>query len=131
MLWQPGRASRRRAIGRWRPHGCGGRTRRPYAHGRLDLVEVQFEPDGRIVLVQPGTTLLAASRAAGVEILTGCARGMCGTDAVFVAGGGEGVEPPADPERSTLERMGLDQGFRLSCSARVRAGVVRVQLGAF
>jgi len=97
----------------------------------VDLVEVQFEPVGRIVLVAPGTTLLAASRAAGVEITTGCTRGMCGTDAVKVAADADGLQPAADPERSTLERMGLDPAFRLSCSARVHRGVVRVQLGAF
>ena len=97
----------------------------------MDLVEVQFQPAGRIVLVQPGTTLLAASQAAGVEIATGCTAGLCGTDAVRVAAAADGVEPPAAAERSTLERMGLDPAFRLSCSARVRRGVVQVELGAF
>lgn len=97
--------------------------------GRVHLVEVQFEPAGKVVFVSPGTTLLAASAAAGVEIACGCRRGMCGTDAVKV--GGDGLEPAAEPERSTLERMGLEPGFRLSCSARVTAGVVRVQLGEF
>lgn len=95
----------------------------------MHLVEVQFEPVGKVVFVSPGTTLLAASSAAGVEIACGCRRGMCGTDAVKVSG--EGLEPPTDPERSTLERMGLEPGFRLSCSARVRTGVVTVRLGEF
>jgi ferredoxin len=103
--------------------------RRTYA-GRVALVEVRFEPAGKMVLVAEGTTLLAASRAAGLDIATGCTRGMCGTDAVRVTGA-DGLEPPLDQERSTLERMGLDAGFRLSCSARVRAGVVAVDLGAF
>lgn len=98
--------------------------------GRVDLVEVQFEPAGKIVFVSPGTTLLAASAAAGVEIACGCRRGMCGTDAVKVEPGA-GLQPATDPERSTLERMGLEPGFRLSCSARVAQGVVKVHLGAF
>jgi nitrite reductase (NADH) large subunit len=110
-------------------HGSGPSG--AYAAADVGLVEVQFQPVGRIVLVAPGTTLLAAGRAAGVEIATGCERGMCGTDAVRVAAGGDGMTPAADPERSTLERMGLDPAFRLSCSARVRSGVVRVELGAF
>jgi ferredoxin len=97
----------------------------------VNLVEVQFEPAGKVVLVAPGTTLLAASQAAGVEILTGCGRGMCGTDAVCIAAGAEGLQPASEPESSTLERMGLDPSFRLSCSARVERGTVRVQLGAF
>ena len=95
----------------------------------MHLVEVQFEPVGKIVFVSPGTTLLAASTAAGVEIACGCRRGMCGTDAVRVHG--DGLEPAVEPERSTLERMGLDADFRLSCSARVKGGVVKVSLGDF
>ncbi|MGE3174664.1 MAG: 2Fe-2S iron-sulfur cluster-binding protein [Planctomycetota bacterium] len=94
------------------------------------LVEVQFEPSGVAVMVQPGTTLLEASRQAGLDLAFGCTRGMCGTDAVR-AGPDDGLEPAADPERSTLERMGLEPGFRLSCSARVRSGVVRVELDRF
>lgn len=97
---------------------------------RVALVEVQFEPAGKVVLVAEGTTLLAASRAAGVEIACGCTRGMCGTDAVHVDPPAA-LDPPVDPERSTLERMGLDPEFRLSCSAKVRAGVVRVDLDRF
>lgn len=105
--------------------------RRVYASPTVDLVEVQFEPVGKVVLVAPGTTLLAASQAAGVEIMTGCGRGMCGTDAICVTAGAEGLAPASEPECSTLERMGLEPAFRLSCSARVQRGVVRVQLGAF
>jgi ferredoxin len=96
----------------------------------VNLVEVQFEPAGKIVFVRPGTTLLAASEAAGVEIACGCCRGMCGTDPVR-AEPQDALAPPTDPERSTLERMGLDPAFRLSCSARVERGVVKVELGRF
>jgi ferredoxin len=97
----------------------------------VGLVEVRFEPVGKVVLVQPGTTLLQASQLAGVEIATGCTRGMCGTDAIAIDGGADGLEPPGPDERGTLERMGLATGFRLSCSARVQRGAVRVALGAF
>lgn len=97
----------------------------------VDLVEVRFEPPGKVVLVRPGTTVLQASRLAGVEIATGCTRGQCGTDAVQVAGSADAMEPPGDAERGTLERMGLPPGFRLSCSARVRRGVVQVGLDVF
>ena len=96
----------------------------------VDLVEVRFDPAGRFVLVAPGTTLLAASQKAGVEIAFGCTRGMCGTDAVAVEPPGA-LEPPDATERSTLERMGLQSPFRLSCSARVRTGVVHVACDRF
>lgn len=92
------------------------------AGGREVLVEVRFEPAGRTVWVRPGDTLLHAAGLAGVDIATGCTRGDCGTDAVRVVRGGDAVEAAAAGERATLERMGLDDGFRLSCSARLRAG---------
>jgi len=93
----------------------------------MDLVEVCFVEAGRTVFVQAGTTLLAAAAMADVEILTGCTRGMCGTDAVRVriAGAGD-LEAPADHEAGTLQRMGLGPDCRLACSARVRAGRIEV-----
>ncbi|MBK9129943.1 MAG: (2Fe-2S)-binding protein [Phycisphaerales bacterium] len=95
------------------------------------LVEVQFEPAGRRVLVPPGTTLLAASRLAEAEIHSGCTRGDCGTDPVQIRSGADGLAPAADGERATLERMGLPDGFRLSCSAQVVAGTIVVDTEAF
>lgn len=93
----------------------------------MDLVEVRFAVAGRSVFVQPGTTLLAAAGLAEVEILTGCTRGMCGTDAVRVAcAPADALEPPAEHERGTLERMGVGGDCRLACSARVRSGRVDV-----
>lgn len=94
----------------------------------MTLVEVRFEPAGTAAMVRPGTTLLEASLAAGLDLAFGCRRGMCGTDAVRIAGGGEGLEPPGATERGTLERMGLDGTYRLSCSARVCSGPVCVDL---
>jgi ferredoxin len=111
--------------------GRSGDATKPYDPPCVKLVEVQFEPIGKVVFVSPGTTLLAASEAAGVEITTGCTRGMCGTDAVCIEDGGDGLQPAVLPEVATLERMGLDPRFRLSCATRVQHGVVRVRLGAF
>lgn len=93
----------------------------------MDLVEVHFAGPGKTVFVQPGTTLLAAAGLAGVEVLTGCTRGMCGTDAARVhLDRADALLPAADPERSTLERMGLAAGCRLLCSARVQCGRIEV-----
>ena len=97
----------------------------------MSLVEVRFEPDDRTVWVRPGATLLEAAEAAGVDILTGCTRGMCGTDAVRIQAGGQGLQDPEEHERGTLERMGLSGDFRLSCSARVVAGPIAVETDAF
>lgn len=93
----------------------------------MDLVEVRFRGPGKTVFVQAGTTLLAAAGMAGVEIVTGCTRGMCGTDAVRVVTEPENaLEPPSAVEAGTLDRMGVPPGCRLACSARVRVGVVEV-----
>jgi ferredoxin len=98
----------------------------------MDLVEVHFAAADKRVFVQPGTTLLAAAGLAGVEIMTGCTRGMCGSDAVRVrADRDDALEVPADHDRGTLGRMGLSEGCRLACSARVRSGAVEVLGDAF
>lgn len=94
----------------------------------MDLVEVHFTAAHKTVFVQPGTTLLAAAHLAGVDWPTGCTRGMCGTDAASLATSApDALEPPADPERSTLARMGIPADCRLLCSARVRRGRVEVR----
>jgi ferredoxin len=93
----------------------------------MDLVEVRFPLQAKFVLVQPGTTLLAAAELAGVELLTGCRRGQCGTDAVRVAVSDvDALFAPEDGEAGTLSRMGVSSDCRLACSARVRCGVVDV-----
>jgi ferredoxin len=93
----------------------------------MDLVEVHFAAAGKTVFVQPGTTLLAAAALAGVDVLTGCTRGMCGTDAARVCfDRDDALVPAVDPERSTLERMGLAVGCRLLCSARAQCGRIEV-----
>lgn len=97
----------------------------------MALCEVRFEPGDVPVWVQPGATLLAAAEAAGVDIMTGCEQGMCGTDAVRIAAGADCLEPADEHERGTLERMGLGAEFRLSCSARLRGGPVHVDIAAF
>jgi ferredoxin len=94
----------------------------------MDLVEVRFVGPDKTVFVQPGTTLLAAAALAGVDVMTGCTRGMCGTDAATVVGDRpDALQDAAEPERGTLERMGLGGGCRLLCSARVRCGRVEVR----
>jgi adenylate cyclase len=94
----------------------------------VDLVEVRFLPSGASVFVQPGTTVLEASRLCGVDIATGCERGQCGTDVVRIAGS---IAPPGPAEQATLLRMDLPAACRLSCSARVCAGAVSVDLAVF
>ncbi|MHC4076859.1 MAG: 2Fe-2S iron-sulfur cluster-binding protein [Planctomycetota bacterium] len=97
----------------------------------LEMVEVHFAPAGAKAWVQSGITILAASEAAGVEIITGCAQGMCGTDPVRIAEGAGGLSEPEEHEQGTLERMGLATEYRLSCSAKILSGPVFIETDAF
>jgi len=92
----------------------------------MNLVEVHFAQDDRTVLVQPGTTLLEAAEMAGVDVMVGCTRGMCGTDAHRVEAPDDALDVAGDDERGTLERMGVVEGCRLLCCAKVLAGKVTV-----
>ncbi|HIE69613.1 MAG TPA: (2Fe-2S)-binding protein [Planctomycetes bacterium] len=92
----------------------------------MNLVEVHFAEADKTVFVQPGTTLLAASELAGVEIMTGCLRGMCGTDAHRLTAESDALEPCEEHERGTLDRMGVGEDCRLLCSAKVRSGKITV-----
>lgn len=83
------------------------------------------------MLVQPGATLLAAGEVAAVDIACGCRRGMCGTDALRVVAEPGCLSGPEAHEQGTLDRMGLGDGYRLGCSARLIRGVVRVLLDDF
>ena len=95
------------------------------------LVDVHFEPGGKTARVEAGATLLDAAEAAAVDIAVGCTRGMCGTDLVRIVAGRGGLAEPAEDERGTLERMGLSDEYRLSCSARVNSGPITVQINGF
>lgn len=92
----------------------------------MNLVEVHFAEADKTVFVEPGTTLLAAAEMAGVEIMTGCTRGMCGTDAHRVEAQPGALAAAEDPEMGTLDRMGVGSDCRLLCSAEVREGRVIV-----
>jgi ferredoxin len=95
------------------------------------MVEVVFDPGGIRIWVRPGSSILAAGEAAGIEIIHGCTEGMCGTDPVQILSGTDGLSDPEEHETGTLERMGLSSEFRLSCSARVLSGPVHVKTDAF
>ena len=94
------------------------------------LIEVEFRPGSQRVWFRAGVTLLEAAEGAGVDILTGCTRGMCGTDPVRVLDGAAGLQSASDHEAGTLERMGVAAPeYRLACSARLAGeGPIVVEL---
>ncbi|HLY48162.1 MAG TPA: FAD-dependent oxidoreductase [Solirubrobacteraceae bacterium] len=81
--------------------------------------EVRFAPTGPRVVVPTATTLLEAAERAELPVEAGCRMGVCGADPVAVLDGGQRLSPLGADERSTLERLGLSEGCRMACCARV------------
>jgi ferredoxin len=82
--------------------------------------EVRFEPSGRLVRVETGTSLLEAARRAGLPVASACgADGICARCGMRILEGGDSL-PSAEPrEIQIAERNRIDSGLRLSCFVRV------------
>ncbi|MBI2878313.1 MAG: DUF4445 domain-containing protein [Candidatus Rokubacteria bacterium] len=80
----------------------------------MGKVEITFLPAGRAVPVEPGTAILKAAHAHGVEITATCGgRGRCTSCRVkFVAGP---VPPPTIMDQLQLGDDLLREGYRLAC----------------
>ena len=87
----------------------------------MPLARVVVQPVGRQIDVPCGSTVLAAVRAAGLELVSVCGgRGLCGSCRVTAWGG---LEPPTGQERELLTAAELAAGARLACQAAVSADV--------
>ena len=87
----------------------------------VPLARVVVQPVGRQIDVPCGSTVLAAVRAAGLELVSVCGgRGLCGSCRVTAWGG---LEPPTGQERELLTAAELAAGARLACQAAVSADV--------
>lgn len=76
-------------------------------------------PEGRRVAVEVGTTVLEASRLAGIPHASVCGgRGRCSTCRVRVLQGLEGLPLPTPGELRVLQRVGADPHVRLACQIR-------------
>ncbi len=76
--------------------------------------QVDFEPIGRRVAVEPDTTLLEAAQHAGVLLTAICGgEGSCGHCIVRVMRGS--VSPPTRTEEAELGRDKIAAGWRLAC----------------
>jgi ferredoxin len=81
---------------------------------------VLVKPSGKVIVVEPGQTILEAALAAGINWPYGCAHGMCGAcKARLLAGQVDMGETSSfalfDDERA--------EGFILTCSARPTSDV--------
>ena len=83
-------------------------------------VRVRY-PDGTVVAIAPGMSVLEASRSAGIPHASVCGgRGRCSTCRVRVGDGLEGLPGPAPDEARILVRIAADHGVRLACQLRPR-----------
>jgi adenylate cyclase len=90
---------------------------------RRGLVRIGY-PDGRVVEVTPGTSVLEASRLAGIPHASVCGgRGRCSTCRVRVRGDIRSIDPPAEDELRVLRRIGATSNVRLACQLRPRGAV--------
>ncbi|OLP62328.1 adenylate cyclase [Xaviernesmea oryzae] len=81
-------------------------------------------PDGRVLSVNRGFSVLEASRAAGIAHVAICGgRGRCSTCRVRVTEGLDRLPPVSDGERATLERIQAPDNVRLACQLRPQADI--------
>jgi adenylate cyclase len=90
---------------------------------RHGLVRIAY-PDGRFVEVTPGTSVLEASRSAGIPHAHICGgRGRCSTCRIRVRGDLGSLDPPGEAERRILRRIGATPNVRLACQLRPKGAV--------
>ncbi|MDQ7249791.1 adenylate/guanylate cyclase domain-containing protein [Dongia sedimenti] len=83
-------------------------------------------PDGKVVNIQPGSTILEASRIGNIPHASVCGgRGRCSTCRVRILAGDATLPPPSVEELRVLARVGAAPGTRLACQARPQ-GYVKV-----
>jgi adenylate cyclase len=95
---------------------------------RRQSVEVTY-PDGKTVELHRGSTILEASRQAGIPHASVCGgRGRCSTCRVQIVRGLDDLPPASPEERRVLERVGAPPGVRLACQTRPSRPVAIVPL---
>ena len=87
--------------------------------------EIVFQPSGRRAQVEPGTTLLAAARSAGLPVASACgADGICGRCGMQILEGRAPLQDETDSERAIKQRNRIDTTLRLSCRIQVESDLV-------
>jgi adenylate cyclase len=90
---------------------------------RHGLVRIGY-PDGRSFDVTPGTSVLEASRIAGIPHASVCGgRGRCSTCRVRVRAEVGSIDPPEPEEQRVLRRIGATPNIRLACQLRPRGNI--------
>ncbi len=105
------------------------------ARGARTLTEVKrgtirlSYPDGRVVRVPRGSSVLEASRRNRIPHASVCGgRGRCSTCRIRVTDGSDGTPSPGRAERAVLERIAAGPGVRLACQFRPETDLAVVPL---
>ena len=101
----------------------GARQVRSLLARRRGLVRLSY-PDGRIVEIHRGLSVLEASRMAGIPHASVCGgRGRCSTCRVRIGEGLADLPPPSAEEEKVLRRVAAPPNVRLACQLRPTAPV--------
>lgn len=104
------------------------RMARDWHARRFRAIRITY-PEGRVVAVPEGFSVLEASRWAGLPHASVCGgRGRCSTCRVDVVAGGEDLPPPGPDEARLLSRIGAPPSVRLACQIRPKADISVVPL---
>jgi len=91
---------------------------RDYLSHRRGRVRLRY-PDGRTVVAPVGSTVLEASRSAGIPHASVCGgRGRCSTCRIRVEGDPGLLPPPSPQELRVLRRVAAPPNVRLACQLR-------------
>ena len=94
------------------------RGARTFAEVKRGTIRLSY-PDGRVVRVPRGTSVLEASRRNRIPHASVCGgRGRCSTCRIRVTDGSDGTPVPGRAERAVLERIAAGPGVRLACQFR-------------
>lgn len=107
-----------------------GRGFRALAERRGGVVRLTY-PDGRVVSVPRGMSVLEASWRHGIPHASVCGgRGRCSTCRIRIVGDRAGLPEPSAGEKAVLARVGAagDPALRLACQLRPRTDVAFVPL---
>ncbi len=95
---------------------------------RFDQIEIRY-PEGQIVRVPRGFSILEASRLGGVPHYAVCGgKGRCSTCRVQIVEGGDTLLKPDTTEQATLNRINADPDVRLACQLRPQNNISIVPL---
>ena len=97
------------------------------------MTTLTIMPTGITFEAEPGSTLLAALKAAGASIMSKCeGKGQCGACHVFVLEGRKGLSKIQRAENEKLDTMvGVGSKSRLACQTTLGADPVTVEVLTF